>query len=69
MSLATFDSDKFHKDVARLIKEVEDLIGSEDKIVKERLEDIKAGRVETLSEEELDNYLRKRGLNLEELED
>lgn len=51
-------------DVERLISHFEDLIEDQDKIVKQRLSDIKEGRVEGKSEKELDEYLKKRGVKV-----
>ena len=51
-------------DVERLISHFEDLVEDQDKIAKQRLKDIKKGRVEGKSEKELDEYLKKRGVKV-----
>lgn len=47
-------------DVERLVSHFEDLVGDQDQIVKHRLKDVKEGRVKGKSEEELDEYLKKK---------
>jgi len=47
-----------------LIDEIEDVLSQED-LVKGRIEDIKAGRVKGKTEEELHDYLKKRGVKIE----
>ncbi len=51
-------------DVERLVSHFEDLVEDQDKIARQRLSDIKTGRVKGKSEKELDDYLRKRGVNI-----
>jgi len=51
-------------DVERLVSHFEDLVKDQDKIARQRLSDIKTGRVKGKSEKELDDYLRKRGVNI-----
>ena len=46
-----------------LIEEVEQVL-SQDEVAKKRTEDIKAGRVKGRTEEDLDNYLKKRGVKI-----
>lgn len=52
-------------DVEKLISDFEDLIEDQDKVVKQRLSDVKEGKVEGRSEEELDDYLEKRGVKVD----
>lgn len=49
-----------------LINEVEEALSQED-IIKKRMEDIKTGKVNGKTEEELDDYLKKRGVKIERL--
>ena len=51
-------------DVEKLITHVEALVEDQDMIVKQRIADIKTGKVKGKSEEELDDYLRKRGVKV-----
>lgn len=46
-----------------LINEVEQAL-SQDDVVKARMEDIKTGRIKGKSEQELDDYLKKRGVKI-----
>ena len=46
-------------DVERLVSHFEDLVEDQDKIAKNRLNDIKSGKVKGKSEKELDEYLKK----------
>lgn len=47
-----------------LIDEVEHVL-SQDDLTKKRLDDIKSGKIIGKSEEELDNYLKSRGVKVE----
>ena len=47
-----------------LINEVEQAL-SQDEIAKKRIDDIKAGGIKSRTEEELDNYLKKRGVKID----
>ena len=47
-----------------MISHFEDLAGDDGKITKQRLMDIKTGRIEGRSEKELDEYLKKRGVKV-----
>lgn len=47
-----------------LVDEVEQAL-SQDEIAKNRMNDIRAGKVKGKPEEELDNYLGKRGIKIE----
>ncbi len=46
-----------------LINEVEQAL-SQDEIAKKRIGDIITGRIKSRTEEELDNYLKKRGVKI-----
>lgn len=46
----------------QLIDEVENVL-SQEKIVSKRIQDIKTGKVKGKTEDELENYLKGRGLN------
>jgi len=50
-----------------LINEVEQALSQED-IIKKRIEEIKTGKVKGKTEEELDEYLKERGVKIEQLE-
>jgi len=66
METITISKDKFGvviSDVEKLVSHFEDLV--QDKVVEQRLSDIKEGRVRGKSEKELDNYLRKRGVKVD----
>lgn len=52
-------------DFERLISHFEDLVEDQDKIAKQRLNDIKEGSIKGKSEKELDEYLKKRGVKVE----
>ncbi|MBL7147536.1 MAG: hypothetical protein ISS82_01805 [Nanoarchaeota archaeon] len=52
-------------DVERLVSHFEELIEDQDQVAKQRLSDIKEGRVEGKTEKELDEYLRKRGVKVD----
>tara|TARA_Y100000310_G_C20245895_1_gene606815 strand:+ start:164 stop:370 length:207 start_codon:yes stop_codon:yes gene_type:complete len=67
METVTIPKDKLDKvitDVEKLVSHFEDLVEDQDGIAKERLSEIKAGKVEGKSEKELDEYLRKRGVKV-----
>ena len=49
-----------------LINEVEEALSQED-IIKKRMEEIKTGKIKGGTEEELDEYLKKRGVKIERL--
>jgi len=49
-----------------LINEVEEALSQED-IIKKRIEEIKTGKIKGRTEEELDEYLKKRGVKIEQL--
>ena len=49
-----------------LINEVEEALSQED-IIKKRIEEIKTGKIKGKTEEELDEYLKKRGVKIEQL--
>ena len=51
-------------DVERLVSHFEDLVEDQDQIAKNRLSDIKSGKIEGKSEKELDEYLKKRGVKV-----
>ncbi|MBN1156571.1 hypothetical protein JXA85_03085 [Candidatus Woesearchaeota archaeon] len=51
-------------DVEKLITHFEDLVGDRDEVAKQRLAEIKSGKVEAKTENELDNYLKKRGVKV-----
>ena len=51
-------------DVEKLITHVEALVEDQDTIAKQRLADLKSGKVKGKSEVELDDYLRKRGVKV-----
>tara|TARA_Y100000310_G_scaffold137447_1_gene136346 strand:+ start:33467 stop:33685 length:219 start_codon:yes stop_codon:yes gene_type:complete len=55
-------------DVEKLLTHFEELVDSQNLIVRERLNDIKKGKVVGKSEEELDEYLKKRGVQVDELD-
>lgn len=46
-----------------LINEVEQAL-SQDDLIKKRIEDIKTGKVKGRTEQELDDYLKKRGVKI-----
>ena len=52
-------------DVKKLVSHFEDIVGNQDLVVRERLKDIKTGKVEGKSEQELDEYLKKRGIDID----
>ena len=52
-------------DVEKLIYDFENLVESQDQIVKKRVSDIKKGSVEGKTEKELDDYLKKRGVKID----
>lgn len=52
-------------DVERLITDVENLIEDQNQIVEQRLKDVKQGKIEAKTEQELDDYLKKRGVKAE----
>tara|TARA_Y100000310_G_C20657702_1_gene802866 strand:- start:859 stop:1062 length:204 start_codon:yes stop_codon:yes gene_type:complete len=67
MPAVTISSEKLDKvlfDVETLIEDVASLI-DQDKIAKDRLEDIKKDPSVGLSENEIDSYLKKRGVKIE----
>lgn len=51
-------------DVERLVSHFEDLMEDQDQIVKQRLDAIKSGKVKGKSEDDLDGYLKARGVNI-----
>lgn len=51
-------------DVERLVSHFEDLMEDQDKIVKQRLDALKSRKIKGKSEEELDKYLKARGVNI-----
>ena len=57
------DFNKILETAEVLIDEVEQAL-SQDEIVKTRIEDIKTARVQGKSEQELDEYLKKRGVKI-----
>lgn len=57
------DFSKILETAELLISEVEQAL-SQDDIVKARVGDIKAGRVNGKSEQELDEYLKRRGVKI-----
>ena len=57
------DFNKILETAEVLISEVEQALSQED-IVRSRIEDIKTGRIRGKSEQELDEYLRKRGVKI-----
>ncbi|MBI3051835.1 hypothetical protein HYY74_05255 [Candidatus Woesearchaeota archaeon] len=57
------DFSKILETAELLISEVEQAL-SQDDIVKARMGDIKAGRVNGKSEQELDEYLKRRGVKI-----
>ena len=67
MAEITISEEKFNKvmaDVENLIEDVADLF-SQDEIAKKRIADIEANPSIGKSEEELDEYLRKRGIKID----
>ncbi len=53
-------------DVERLVSDFEALVGEkQDSIVKQRLSDVKKGKIKAKTEKELDNYLKKRGVKID----
>lgn len=52
-------------DVEQLVSHFEDLVEEQDKIAQCRLANIKTGKVKGKTEEELDNYLKKRGIKID----
>ena len=50
---------------AELLVEKVEKAFSQDEIAKQRMEDIKIGKVQIKKEQELDAYLKKRGVKLE----
>ena len=53
-------------DVERLVSDFETLVGEkQDIIVKQRLSDVKEGKIKAKTEKELDDYLKKRGVKIE----
>ncbi len=51
-------------DVERLVSHFEDLVETQDMIAEQRLEEIRSGKVKGKSEEELNTYLKARGVNI-----
>ncbi len=51
-------------DVERLVSHFEDLVEDQDQIAEQRLQDIKSGKVKGRSEEELNTYLKARGVKV-----
>lgn len=51
-------------DVERLVTHFEDLVEDQDKVAMKRLNDIQEGKIEGKSEEELDEYLKNRGVEV-----
>jgi hypothetical protein len=51
-------------DVERLVSHFEDLVEDQDQIAEQRLEDIKSEKVKGRSEEELNKYLKARGVKV-----
>ncbi|MBI2451953.1 hypothetical protein HYV50_02635 [Candidatus Pacearchaeota archaeon] len=70
MALITIPADKLNKvlfDVEVLIEDVASLL-NQDEIAKKRLVDIKTNPSISTSEEELDNYLRIRGIKIDRMD-
>ena len=52
-------------DVERLVSHVESLVEDQDTIVKQRISDIDSNQIKGKSEEDLDKYLRERGVKVD----
>ena len=68
MTTITLSEEKLNKvltDVETLIEDVAELL-DQDSIAKQRIEDIKTNSSTGKTEEELDTYLKKRGVNIAE---
>lgn len=68
MATITVSKNEFKKlisDVEIVINDVESILSNEDKLIKKRIKDIESGKVKGKTEEELDNYLKKRGVKID----
>ena len=65
METVTVPKDVFKKIVSDVETLIDDVELAFDSKVRERIADIEAGRIKGKTEEELDNYLRKRGVKVE----
>ncbi len=52
-------------DVEQLVTDVEDLVEDADITAATRLQDVQEGKVEGKTEQELDEYLKKRGVKVD----
>ena len=52
-------------DVEKLISDFEDIINIQDQTARQRLNDIRKGKIQPKTEKELDSYLKKRGIKID----
>lgn len=56
---------KVINDVEKLISDFENLIGDQDQIAKNRQKELEEGVVKARTEDELDDYLKQRGIDID----
>ncbi len=67
METITIEKDTFDKllsDIENLVRDVENITSISDEVVKQRIEDIDTDTSIGKPEKDLDDYLKKRGVNI-----